>query len=217
MPKAQPNRLKEHRNRAGLSLQDLADLANTTKQTIAKLEIGEIRLSVDWMVALAPHLKIDPAELLPQNTSIVLPGGEAALAPPLERLDPADLIPIRSAARGGEDQEMFLGDGPLGHTPRPHSLLGVRGAYAIYMLGDSMEPRYFQGWLLHVNPVKPPAKGRDVIVTKKNNAVLIKEFVSWDRAHLVLRQLNPSDSPLIRVPVAEVVDCHLVVGCDQEA
>ena len=52
----------------------------------------------------------------------------------------------------------------------PANLGGVRAAYAIYMVGDSMEPRYEQGWLLHVNPFKPPTRGRDVVVYKQGQA-----------------------------------------------
>ena len=125
-----------------------------------------------------------------------------------------DQIPIRSAARGGTDQEMFLEDGPIGYTPRPASLAGVRSAYAIYMVGDSMEPRYEPGWLLHVNPFKPPTRGRDVVVYKTGQAVLIKQFVRWEGDALVLRQLNPSEE--LRIPRDEVLECHLVVGVDQE-
>ena len=39
----------------------------------------------------------------------------------------ADMIPIRSAGRGGTDQAMFLEDGPIGYTSRPSNLSGVRG------------------------------------------------------------------------------------------
>src|SRR6516165_17738 len=126
----------------------------------------------------------------------------------------SEQIPIRSGARGGTDQEMFLEDGPIGYTPRPASLEGVRSAYAIYMLGDSMEPRYEPGWLLHVNPFKPPTRGRDVVVYKLGQVVLIKQFVGWEGNTLVLRQLNPTDT--LRVPRPEVRECHLVVGADQE-
>ena len=77
-----------------------------------------------------------------------------------------------------------------------------------------MEPRYEPGWLLHVNPFKPPIRGRDVVVYKQDNAVLIKQFVSWEGDTLVLRQLNPADT--LRIPRAEVRECHLVVGADQE-
>jgi phage repressor protein C with HTH and peptisase S24 domain len=91
----------------------------------------------------------------------------------------------------------------------------VRDAYAIYMVGDSMEPRYNQGWLLHVNPFKPAIRGRDVVVYKKDQAVLIKQFVGWNGDTLVLRQLNPDET--LRIPRGDVVECHLIVGVDQEA
>ncbi len=128
-------------------------------------------------------------------------------------LQVGDRIPIRSGARGGNDQEMFLQD-EVGYTPRPANLGGVRAAYAIYMVGDSMQPRYEQGWLLHVNPFKPPTRGRDVVVYKQGQIVLIKQFVGWEGDALVLRQFNPPDT--LRIPRAEVRECHLVVGADQE-
>jgi phage repressor protein C with HTH and peptisase S24 domain len=109
---------------------------------------------------------------------------------------------------------MFLEDGPIGYTPRPASLSGVRSAYAIYMVGDSMQPRYEPGWLLHVNPFKPPTRGRDVVVYKEGQVVLIKQFVGWEGDTLVLRQLNPPTT--LEIPRNQVRECHLVVGADQE-
>ncbi|MBV8937537.1 MAG: S24 family peptidase [Alphaproteobacteria bacterium] len=109
---------------------------------------------------------------------------------------------------------MFLEDGPIGYTPRPANLNGVRSAYALYMVGDSMEPRYEPGWLLHVNPFKPPIRGRDVVVYKEGQAVLVKQFVGWEGDTLVLRQLNPPAT--LRIPRGQVRECHLVVGSDQE-
>src|SRR5438876_825684 len=128
----------------------------------------------------------------------------------LRQMTGTEPIPVRSAARGGGDQEMFLEDGPIGYTPRPSNLNGVRGAYAIYMIGDSMEPRYQQGWLLHVNPFKPAIRGRDVVVYKKDKAALIKQFAGWEKDALLLRQLNPARE--IKVPREEVAEIHLVVG-----
>jgi phage repressor protein C with HTH and peptisase S24 domain len=77
-----------------------------------------------------------------------------------------------------------------------------------------MEPRYEQGWLLHVNPFKPPIRGRDVVVYKTGQAVLIKQFVRWDGDTLVLHQLNPPED--LRIPRDAVLECHLIVGVDQE-
>lgn len=124
-----------------------------------------------------------------------------------------DLIPIRSAGRGGGEQEMFASE-VIGYTPRPANLGGVVEAYAIYMVGDSMEPRYEQGWLLHINPFRPPSRGRDVVVYRINGAVLVKRFIRKTDAELIVAQLNPAEE--IRIPVGEVKEFHLIVGSDQE-
>jgi hypothetical protein len=44
--------------------------------------------------------------------------------------------------------------------------------------------------------------------------VLIKQFLRWEDDALVLRQLNPPEE--LRLPREEVLECHLVVGVDQE-
>src|SRR5258708_28429563 len=108
---------------------------------------------------------------------------------------------------------MFLEDGRIGYTPRPAILSGVRSAYAIYMVGDSMEPRYEPGWLLHVNPFKPPIRGRDVVVYKEGQAVFIKKLVGWGGGALILRQLHPP--ALFRIPRQEVRKCPLGVWPEQ--
>jgi transcriptional regulator with XRE-family HTH domain len=206
-------------------MQALADRVGTSAPQINKLEKGERRMTVDWMTRLAPALGIEPKDLLPteplaaappipaRGRGTLLPGGEAALGPKPAATDPRDMIPVRSAARGGGEQEMFLRDGPIDFTRRPHSLLHVRDAYAIYMVGDSMTPRFRQGQLLHVNPYKPPQPGAGVVVTKTNDAVLIKEFVRRGATVLHLRQYNP-DAP-IELPLSAVRDVHTVVGLDE--
>ncbi len=220
------NRLRFFREQAGLTMQGLAERVGTSAPQINKLEKGERRMTVDWMTRLAKALDVAPQDLLPPSPplasaspaasgrgGLLLPGGEAALAPRPPLSDPRDLIPVRSAARGGVEQEMFLQDGPIDFIRRPHSLSHVRDAYAIYMIGDSMTPRFRQGQLLHVNPFKPPAPGAGVVVTKVNDAVLIKEFIRRGPTLLHLRQYNPDE--LIEIPLAEIRDVHTVVGLDE--
>ena len=60
---AMGNRIKELRIAAGLSQPELAALANTTKNQLAKLESGGRRLSDHWAQRLAPHLGVQPFEL----------------------------------------------------------------------------------------------------------------------------------------------------------
>ena len=211
--------------RVGATQADLARHLRLAPSAVSRMLKGERQMKQLETVQIASFLRVSPEEVLRHAVAEAQaqPGFEPPRSgrgrPPtavsggaLPRL--TDSIPIRSAARGGSEQAMFLEDGPIGYTARPSNLSGVRAAYAIYMVGDSMEPRYEPGWLLHVNPFKPPTRGRDVVVYKKGQAVLIKQFVGWEGDLLVLRQLNPPD--MLRIPRAEIEEFHLVVGTDQE-
>jgi len=216
-------------DRAGVSQADLARHLRLAPSAVSRMLKGERQMKLLEAVQVSAFLGVTQDEVLrhagadldaPPGTASGMSSGPARRGRP-PRQGPAPLppsrgdpIPIRSAGRGGGDQQMFLSDGPIGYTARPANLNGVRGAYAIYMVGDSMEPRYEQGWLLHVNPFKPPTRGRDVVVYKQDQAVLIKQFVRWEPDALLLRQLNPPQE--LRVLREEVVECHLVVGVDQE-
>jgi phage repressor protein C with HTH and peptisase S24 domain len=209
--------------RAGASQADLARHLRLAPSAVSRMVKGERQMKLLEAVQIAAFLGVTQDDVLRHaGASVETPpriGPARRGRPPRAFAAPvapprAEPIPIRSAARGGGDQQMFLEDGPIGYTPRPANLAGVRGAYALYMVGDSMEPRYRQGWLLHVNPFKPPTHDRDVVVFKTGHTVLIKQFVRWESNALVLYQLNPPEE--LKVPREEVLECHLVVGVDQE-
>lgn len=208
--------------RAGHTQADLARHLGLPPSAVSRMLRGERQMKLLEAVQTAQFLGVTQEDVLRRAGDTEAPPPEPARRgrPPRPAIAFApphrpDTMPIRSAGRGGNDQQMFLEDGPIGYTPRPANLAGVRDAYAIYMVGDSMEPRYSQGWLLHVNPFKPPIRGRDVVVYKKDQAVLIKQFVGWNDEALVLRQLNPDET--LRIARGDIVECHLIVGVDQEA
>lgn len=200
------NRIREWRQKRGWSLQQLAEASGTTRAQIDKLERGERRLTVDWMVRLARPLECVPADLLPGTT---MHGAQPAPLP-----DPSRLIPVRSAARGGAEQEMFLEDGPIDHRPCPGFVAHVRDAYAIYVVGDSMTPMYRPGQLLYINPHKPPLSGRGIVITKTNRAVLIKELVRSSSFGLVVREYQPRLREFT-IPHDEIASAHMVVGAEE--
>jgi len=210
--------------RIGASQADLARHLRLAPSAVSRMLKGERQMRQLETVQIAGFLGVSPDEVLRHaiNDAVSASGpelprsgrGRPRSTSTSGNVRSTDPIPIRSAGRGGNDQEMFLEDGPIGYTSRPANLGGVRAAYAIYMVGDSMEPRYEPGWLLHVNPFKPPTRGRDVVVYKLGQVVLIKQFVGWEGNTLVLRQLNPPQT--LRIPRTEVRECHLVVGADQE-
>lgn len=58
------NRVREHRERIGMTLERLAELAETTPQQISRLELGKRRLTDGWMQRLSVALNVRKAELL---------------------------------------------------------------------------------------------------------------------------------------------------------
>src|SRR6185369_8501136 len=71
--KEMPNRIRELREKAGLSLQKLAEMIikldgePTSAQQIDRLEKGQRRLTQDWMNSISEALGCMPFELLPEH------------------------------------------------------------------------------------------------------------------------------------------------------
>lgn len=213
------NRLRHWRGLRGLTLEQLAAAAGTSHQQILRLERGERRLTLDWMVRLAGPLGVEPRDLLPEAPEALAPMTPPRVtsirtprALPQGGLAP-DLIPVRSAARGGVDQEMFLEDGPIDYTHRPPCLSQVRDAYALYVVGDSMVPRFRPGMLLFVNPHRPPKRESAVVLVKQNAVVLVKEFVEFKEDRVILHQHNPDC--FLETFRKEIAAFHCVVGSEE--
>jgi phage repressor protein C with HTH and peptisase S24 domain len=201
------NHIRELRTAKGWSLQQLADASGTSKSQIDKLEKGERRLTVDWMVRLAKPLACDPRDLMADGQ----PKFQAAQFGEMHAANVNNLIPVRGAARGGEKQEMFLMDGPIDHVPRPYYLAHSKDAYAITVIGNSMVPMFRPRQLLFVNPYKLPTPGNGVIIIDKKNAVLIKEFVKQKPGGVVVREYQPKQRDFT-INQADIVSIHAVVG-----
>jgi transcriptional regulator with XRE-family HTH domain len=68
------SRIREIRKRKGLTLQQLAERASTTAQTIGRLETGMRTLSIKWVDRIAKALGAEAAELLalPEEEDIAI-------------------------------------------------------------------------------------------------------------------------------------------------
>ncbi|MBA9071800.1 phage repressor protein C with HTH and peptisase S24 domain [Methylobacterium sp. RAS18] len=134
------------------------------------------------------------------------------------RLDTSQM-PIYGAAVGGGPRSRLLFNGQiLGTVTRPESLASNPKAYAVYVHGDSMEPRYEAGEIVLVNPDKGYRKGNYVVAQVYDNDGdppfgYVKRFVSFGE-ELVLEQLNPPEGEdrLMRFHRNHVVSVHRIVG-----
>ncbi len=59
-PTPAPNRIRELREAAGLTLSELAERVGTSNQMISHLELGKRQLTVDWLRRLGTALGCHP-------------------------------------------------------------------------------------------------------------------------------------------------------------
>ena len=123
-------------------------------------------------------------------------------------------IPAYGQAVGGRDGEFILNGNRIVDVLAPPSLQGVPDAYAVYVVGDSMEPRYFAGEAVFVNPRLPVRRG-DFVVAQIAVAdgepphAYIKRFVARDARLLRLEQFNPRKT--LEFAVRSVISVHRII------
>lgn len=182
--------------------------------TIPKLDTLEslataLDVSVDWMLGRTD----DPAASAPPPRP---PEVRPSDIPALSRTAmPAD-VPVMGTAAGSLLSGAFqLQGGVIDYVRRPPALSGARDIYALYIEGSSMEPRYFPGELVYVNPHKPPRIGDTVIVQEHNGdsgPVAASIGVLFKRATgtVVLRKYNPPDAE-ITIAQTRIAAIHRVL------
>lgn len=102
-------------------------------------------------------------------------------------------LPVYASAQGGNDG-MSVTPEPIDWVPRPRPLLHVAKSYAVYVVGDSMDPAYRHGDMAFVHPSLPLLRGSDVMLIRDEGGqmvAMIKQLVSWNEKHWRVRQFNP--------------------------
>ena len=123
-------------------------------------------------------------------------------------------IPAYGQAVGGRDGEFILNGNRIVDILAPPSLQGVPDAYAVYVVGDSMEPRYFAGEAVFVNPRLPVRRG-DFVVAQiavedgEPPHAYIKRFVAREARSLKLEQFNPKK--MLEFPMGRVISVHRII------
>jgi phage repressor protein C with HTH and peptisase S24 domain len=122
-------------------------------------------------------------------------------------------IPVYGAAQGGVGFDITQVDTPVDSIIAPEYLDSCPDPYGVYVVGESMEPRFFAGEILLVHPGKPVRTGDWVVVQFRagpETHAIVKRFVRAANGHVVLQQLNPDKE--LRYDRADIVAIHKVVG-----
>jgi phage repressor protein C with HTH and peptisase S24 domain len=203
-------RVRERRIQLKLSQPQLAkQVGGITYQAIQQLEAGG---GTKHLVPIAKALGVT-AEWL-QDGGGPAPSSRSSLRAPAPMAN--DRMQVLGMAECGPDGWSLWNGDVIDMVARPANLAGVPGAYAVYVVGASMEPRYHPGELVHIHPGKPLTVGAYVLVQRrpKNDGdpplAVIKRLARRTGSKIVLEQFNPPKS--FEIKSDDIVSLHRVVG-----
>ncbi|MDK4727421.1 LexA family transcriptional regulator [Rhizobium phaseoli] len=232
-------RLTSRAAELNISQTDLAARVDMSQPSISDLFAGLVASPRKWR-EIARELQIDETEMLELIRDSVGEAGKTQRMPrvvstlPQRRPDdsqdhepnaivdpapisassgrPGRMLPVLGEAVGGDDGQYTFNGQVLDYVACPPSLANVPNAYAVWIDGESMYPRYKSGELVYVHPGKPARRGDDVIVQVKPRHEdmpprgFVKELVGFIGDKLVLKQYNPDMR--IEFPRSDVISIH---------
>ncbi len=216
-------RLKALREQTGLSMRAVAD---TLGWTLTRYQHYEDRYKRAYLpVELARDLAevfagqgVDPREVM-ELAGFASPGAPKPPGhgrPRFGEVPATSLsrdLPVMGAVKGGSEGFYFNDGEPKEFVSRPSGLDGVANAFALYVDGDSMEPRYFAGEVLYVNPNRPISRNCFVAVELRDGQGLIKQFVKRSDDTVMLRQFNPAKD--LRLATRDVKRMYRITGASE--
>lgn len=225
-PESIANRMRKLRERAALSIEQMAqEMGYANASSIqryfdpGKLKTGYLKRDFVAKVEKALLGKGSPPITRPEIWELAGPEfnfgsletSNATIVS--QNVTGGNKIPVYGSAVGGIDGEFAMNGVMLYEVIAPPVLNNVFGAYAVQISGESMEPRYFDGEVVFVNPHRRVVKGDFVIAQIKIEEhgpplAFVKRFVRHNAIELVLQQYNPPKE--LRFPHDQVESVHFI-------
>ncbi|RYC10050.1 LexA family transcriptional regulator [Ciceribacter ferrooxidans] len=162
----------EAATKAGLERTFIRDIVEGRKKAVrhdkiavlaAAIRVDAAALGRNELVRLSPD-DLAPAPIAGSDATVAT---SAPALPPRQSM-PLD-IPVMGTAAGSLSRGAFQFEGGVvDYVRRPPALVGARDIYALFVEGSSMEPQFFPGDLIYVNPHRPPRIG-DIVVVQCSN------------------------------------------------
>ena len=136
-------------------------------------ECREIRDNIVDALSAA-DIPTEPCDHLVQNHQRAEPIAQRTHlcqeSPTTPRRMPVRDLPVMGAVKGGAEGFYFNEGEAKEIVVRPPILAGVSNAFALYVDGESMEPRYYAGEMLYVNPNRPITRGRLITISMRTSS-----------------------------------------------
>lgn len=208
----------------GLERNYIRDLVNGKKQSFSQSKLPLVAQALEWTIpdilGSAQHgdgTVNQPVKQSQRTNGKIAPLDEtlrqnARMGEPVEGFT---RVPLRGRGMGGKDGVLIFDTGEeIEYVEAPARLHGVPGAYAVYVVGNSMLDRYANGEIVFVHPRLPLSKGDYCVLQISTDeeatvSAWVKRFVSFDDKALKVEQLNPKK--ILTFPAKTVRAVHKII------
>ena len=133
----------------------------------------------------------------------------------LRRSAHRERLPLIGTPVRGDDERIVLDGKTHGFVSCPSGLAGVAGAHAAYVRGRSMEPRYYPGELIYVDPTRPPNPGDFVLAVVREQQFAapvgyVRRYLGEGSGEVQVATLNPKRTR--HIPRKALVSLNTIVG-----
>jgi transcriptional regulator with XRE-family HTH domain len=181
-----------------------------SQNTIASIETGKTEKS-KHLPAIARVLKVSLADIDPSQE------GEETLTTKdsMSSTEQSDQLDVYASVEGGSGAIVWSNE-PMLKIPRPRPLIGVRDAYGVLVVGESMTPLIRPGFTVWVNPHLPP-RPDDLCIFRHDEEgdfrATLKEYCGQTQDSWLVRRYQPQERRFT-LKKAEWPICHVIVGTD---
>lgn len=198
------------RGQRGWSQKVLADEIGVRQNTIAAIELGKTKKS-KHLPDIANVFKVSMTDLDPMFEAkqiVRVPSSKYQVGSP-------DLELHNSVEAG--DGAIVISNEPVAMIDRPQPLIGVRGAYGVMVVGESMNPVIRPGDSVMINPHLQPRREDICLFIYDENGdfrATLKEFISQTKSLWEVRRYCPElkDFTLSK---RDWPKCHVVVSINK--
>lgn len=194
---------------------DLAKKVGVSRQAVEKwIAGGGMRASTARKVS--QELQIELQDTLTERAVPLTIGNARPANVQLPNTDalPVDL-PVLGIAVGGTDGDFTFNGVVVDYVKRAPGIARAKDAYAIRLIGSSMEPWAKSGDLLCIDPNRPPADGDYVVIEiagadeSAPKTAMVKKLIGKTPTLFKLAQHNPARE--FTVPRAKVATFHKIL------
>jgi phage repressor protein C with HTH and peptisase S24 domain len=204
----------------GKTQSGLAKALGRAPSAVTALLKGERELKAREVAVVAAYLEVLPPGAVPSDEQ---PGPNALVPEEQPNVDlgdfrgPRNVRVLGTTLGGNEDEGDFRFNGEtIEFAPRPPGIPAHReDIYAIYVTGQSMEPKYEEGERVYVDPKRNPVRGDYVVielhpeVDGEPGQCFIKRLVDRNSERYLVKQFNPEKE--LTFPRNRVKACHRVI------